>query len=172
MVDSLSKRYSACGCRIGVLASKNRFFMDNIIKLCQSRLCVPLLEQVMSTAITEVPNSYIENVRNTYEKRRNTLIEGLQSIEGVKCSIPGGAFYIIASLPVNDSEHFTKWLVSKYKLNGETVMLTPASKFYGIEGKGVNEVRISYCLNEDKLKRAVTIIDSALKEYKRLYDAF
>lgn len=172
MVDSLSKRYSACGCRIGVLASKNRLFMDNIMKLCQSRLCVPILEQVMSTAITEVPKSYIENVRSIYESRRNVLIEGLQSIEGVKCSIPGGAFYIIASLPINDSEHFAKWLVSKYRLNGETVMLAPASKFYGIEGKGLNEVRLSYCLEEEKLKRAVTILDEALKEYKKLYDVF
>lgn len=172
MVDSLSKRYSACGCRIGVLASKNRLFMDNIMKLCQSRLCVPILEQVMSTAITEVPKSYIENIRSIYESRRNVLIEGLQSIEGVKCSIPGGAFYIIASLPINDSEHFAKWLVSKYSLNGETVMLAPASKFYGIEGKGLNEVRLSYCLEEEKLKRAVTILDEALKEYKKLYDVF
>lgn len=172
MVDSLSKRYSACGCRIGVLASKNRLFMDNIMKLCQSRLCVPILEQIMATAITDVPASYIENVRTTYEKRRNVLIEGLQSIEGVKCSIPGGAFYVIASLPINDSEHFAKWLVSKYSLDGETVMLAPASKFYGIEGKGLNEVRLSYCLDENKLKRAVNIIKEALNEYKKLYDVY
>lgn len=170
MVDSLSKRYSACGCRIGVLASKNRHFMDDIMKLCQSRLCVPLLEQVMATAITEVPEDYVKNVRDTYEKRRNVLIEGLQSIDGVTCSIPGGAFYIIAKLPVNDSEHFAKWLVSRFKYEGKTVMVAPAAKFYGIDGKGQNEVRLSYCLDEDKLKTAVTILREGLAEYNKLYN--
>lgn len=169
VIDSLSKRYSACGCRIGVLASKNRSFMDNILKLCQSRLCVPILEQVMATAITEIPSTYITSVRDTYEKRRNVLIKGLQSVEGVQCSIPGGAFYIMAKLPVNDSEHFAKWLVSKYDLDGQTVMLAPASKFYGIDNKGLNEVRLSYCLNEEKLLKAIEILRTGLEKYNSLY---
>lgn len=169
MVDSLSKRYSACGCRIGVLASKNRLLMDNVLKLCQSRLCVPLLEQVLSTAIVDVPKEYISNVKSIYEQRRNVLIDGLRSIDGVTCSKPGGAFYVIAKLPVNDSEHFAKWLVSKFSLNGETVMLAPASKFYGIEGKGVNEVRLSYCIGEDKLRRAILILKEGLSKYNELY---
>lgn len=169
MIDSLSKRYSACGCRIGVLASKNRTFTDNIMKLCQSRLCVPLIEQIMATAILDVPKTYTKQMKDVYEKRRNILIEGLQSIEGVSCSIPGGAFYIMATLPVNDSEHFTKWLVSRYSYNGKTVMLAPASKFYGIEGKGVNEVRLSYCLSEEKLLEAIEILRASLVEYNKLY---
>lgn len=171
MVDSLSKRYSACGCRVGVLASKNRGFMDNVLKLCQSRLCIPTLEQVMASAILDVSNEYLSSIKDTYEERRNVLIEGLQSIPGVTCSIPGGAFYIMAKLPVNDSEHFAKWLVSKYSLNGKTVMMAPASKFYGIENKGVNEVRLSYCLDKSDLKLAVEIIREGLATYNKIYNS-
>ena len=169
MVDSLSKRYSACGCRVGVLASKNRSFMDNVLKLCQSRLCIPTFEQIMASAILDVSTEYLSSIKDIYEERRNILIEGLQSIPGVTCSIPGGAFYIMVQLPVNDSEHFSKWLVSKYNLNGKTVMMAPASKFYGIDDKGINEVRLSYCLDKDDLKLAVEIIREGLSTYNKIY---
>lgn len=170
LVDSLSKRYSACGCRIGVLASKNRDFMNNVLKLCQSRLCIPTIEQVMASAILDVSNDYLSSIRDTYEKRRNVLLKGLQSIDGVSCSTPGGAFYVMAKLPVKDSEHFSKWLVSNFNLNGKTIMMAPASKFYGIDNTGLDEVRLSYCLDCNDLKLAVEILREGLKTYNSIYN--
>ena len=170
LIDSLSKRYSACGARIGVIASKNRQLMDNILKLGQSRLCIPLLEQIMASSILEVPKEYIVNTQILYEKRRNAVIEALSKVDGVQFSNPRGAFYIIVRLPIKDSDHFSKWLLSDYSLNGETIMVAPAAKFYGIEGYGLNEIRISYCLDEAVLIRGINILNEALIEYKKSFN--
>ena len=170
LIDSLSKRYSACGARIGVIASKNRELMDNILKLGQSRLCIPLLEQIMASSILEVPKEYIINTQRLYEKRRNAVIDALSKVDGVQFSNPRGAFYIIVRLPIKDSDHFSKWLLSDYSLNGETIMVAPAAKFYGIEGYGLNEIRISYCLDEAVLIRGINILNEALIEYKKSFN--
>lgn len=166
IIDSVSKRYSACGCRIGVMLSKNRELMNNALKLGQSRLCIPTIEQVMASAIKDVPQSYLDNALAKYESRRNTLIAGLNSINGVVCSNPKGAFYIMAKLPVEDSEHFSKWLLSEFSHNNKTVMMAPASSFYGSLNKGIDEVRLSYVIEEDKLNEAVEILSLGIKKYQ------
>lgn len=167
MVDSISKRYSSCGARIGVLASKKRNIIDNVLKLCQARLCVPYIEQVMASAVSEVSEDYILNAKTEYEKRRNALFNGLSSIEGVKCISPGGAFYIMVKLPVEDSEDFAKWILTNFNVDGETIMVAPGSGFYSTEGLGKNEVRISYCLDVDKINRFIHILKLGLEEYNR-----
>ena len=170
LIDSLSKRYSACGARVGIIASKNRELMDNVLKLGQSRLAIPTLEQVMASSILEVPEEYILETQKLYESRRNAVIDALSKVEGVQCSNPRGAFYIMVRLPVKDSDHFAKWILSDFEYEGETVMVAPAAKFYGIEGHGLNEVRLSYCLDEAVLVRAVKILEKALVEYKKQFD--
>ena len=170
LIDSLSKRYSACGARVGIIASKNRELMDNVLKLGQSRLSIPTLEQVMASSILEVPEEYIIETQKLYERRRNAVIDALSKVEGVKCSNPRGAFYIMVRLPVKDSDHFAKWILSDFDYEGETVMVAPAAKFYGIEGYGLNEVRLSYCLDEAVLVKAVNILEKALIEYKKIYE--
>lgn len=170
LIDSLSKRYSACGARVGIIASKNKELMDNVLKLGQSRLSIPTLEQVMASSILQVPQEYIEETQKLYESRRNAVIEALSKVEGVKCSNPRGAFYIMVRLPVKDSDHFAKWILSDFDYEGETVMVAPAAKFYGIDGYGLNEVRLSYCLDEAVLVRAVKILEKALEEYKKKFD--
>lgn len=170
LIDSLSKRYSACGARVGIIASKNRELMDNVLKLGQSRLSIPTLEQVMASSILEVPEEYIIETQKLYERRRNAVIDALSKVEGVKCSNPRGAFYIMVRLPVKDSDHFAKWILSDFDYEGKTVMVAPAAKFYGIEGYGLNEVRLSYCLDEAVLVNAVNILEKALIEYKKIYE--
>ncbi|MDU4892276.1 MAG: pyridoxal phosphate-dependent aminotransferase [Clostridium sp.] len=170
LIDSLSKRYSACGARVGIIASKNRELMDNVLKLGQSRLSIPTLEQVMASSILEVPEEYIVETQKLYERRRNAVIDALSKVEGVKCSNPRGAFYIMVRLPVKDSDHFAKWILSDFDYEGKTVMVAPAAKFYGIEDYGLNEVRLSYCLDEAVLVNAVNILEKALIEYKKIYE--
>ncbi len=170
LIDSLSKRYSACGARVGVIAAKDKELMDNVLKLGQSRLCIPLLEQVMAASILSVPEQYILDTQKLYENRRNAVIEALSKVEGVQCSNPKGAFYIMVRLPVKDSDHFSKWILSDFECEGETVMVAPAAKFYGIDGQGLNEVRLSYCLDEAVLVKAVNILEKALEKYKTLFD--
>ena len=165
ITDSISKRYSACGARIGCVVSKNKDIMNNILKLCQSRLSVATLEQVGAAALAKVSKSYMENVIKEYEKRRDIVYNALVAIEGVKCSKPGGAFYIIASLPVDDSEDFCKWLLSDFSHDGGTVMFAPASGFYASKGLGKNEIRISYVLKEEDLVKAMAILKEALRVY-------
>lgn len=170
LIDSLSKRYSACGARVGIIASKNRELMDNVLKLGQSRLSIPTLEQVMASSILEVPEEYIVETQKLYERRRNAVIDALSKVEGVKCSNPRGAFYIMVRLPVKDSDHFAKWILSDFDYEGKTVMVAPAAKFYGIEDYGLNEVRLSYCLDEAVLVNAMNILEKALIEYKKIYE--
>ncbi|BFN04601.1 pyridoxal phosphate-dependent aminotransferase [Clostridium tetani] len=168
IIDSISKRYSACGARIGALICKNRNVTENFMKMCQARLSVSSLDQVGAANLINVPKSYIEEVRIEYEKRRNILYEGLCDIPGVHCEKPSGAFYIIAKLPIDNSDDFTKWMLKDFQYNNKTVMITPAEGFYTTEGLGKDEVRLSYCINSQDLKESMLILKKALEEYNKL----
>ena len=165
LVDSISKRFSACGARIGLVASKNRDIIASILKLCMSRLCVPTLEQIGAEALYSVPQSYFDTVRDEYRTRRDIVFNALSNMDGVLCEKPHGAFYIVAKLPVDDAEKFAIWLLETYDNDGETVMFAPAAGFYATPGLGIDEVRIAYILNQNALKRAMEILDAALSVY-------
>ncbi|WP_027632138.1 pyridoxal phosphate-dependent aminotransferase [Clostridium hydrogeniformans] len=169
LIDSISKRYSACGARIGLVASKNTVLINQILKLCQSRLCVPTIEQIAAANLINTPESYFTKVKAEYERRRNIMFEGLMDIEGVICKKPTGAFYVVAKLPVENAEHFAKWLLTDYSYDNKTVMVAPAEGFYATEGLGKDEIRLSYCLNIDDLKDAMNILKNALSKYKEDY---
>ena len=165
VVDSVSKRYSMCGVRIGAMISRNKEVMTTALKLAQARLSPPLLGQIAGEAALETPDSYFENVSKEYVERRDILVDGLNSIDGVFCPKPGGAFYAVAQLPVNDTEKFCQWMLEDFSFEGETVMMAPASGFYSTPGKGKNEVRLAYVLEKDKLKKAIRCLAEALKVY-------
>ncbi|MFN2262020.1 MAG: pyridoxal phosphate-dependent aminotransferase [Psychroflexus sp.] len=168
MVDSVSKRYSMCGARIGCLVSKNREVMMTALKFAQARLSPPTFAQIASEAALDTQDAYFEEVNQEYTERRNTLIEALESIEGVKVAKPKGAFYCIAELPVADTEDFAKWLLSEYEMNGETVMVAPAAGFYSTPNTGMNQIRIAYVLEKQRLLKAVSILKMALETYQKL----
>lgn len=167
LLDSLSKRYSLCGARLGVIISKNPELIKGITKLAQVRLSGGLIDQEMASHLTEVPDSYIEDVKNEYKKRRDVLYEGLTAIEGVEMSVPEGAFYTMVTLPVENAEEFSIFLLKDLRVDNETVMLAPGAGFYATEGEGKNQVRIAYILNTEDLKRAINIIKIGLEEYKK-----
>ncbi len=166
MIDSVSKRYSMCGARIGCVVSKNKAFMETALKFAQARLSPPTFAQIASEAALDTPDSYFENVINEYTERRNTLVEALKNIDGIKVGIPKGAFYCIAELPIEDADDFAKWLLESYDYNGETVMIAPAAGFYSTPNTGLNQVRIAYVLKKENLLKAVTILEKALKAYQ------
>ena len=165
VADSVSKRYSMCGVRIGAMISRNKEVMSTALKLAQARLSPPLLGQIAGEAALETPDSYFEEVSKEYIERRDILVDGLNSIEGVFCPKPGGAFYAVAQLPVKDSDKFCQWMLEEFELEGETVMMAPASGFYSTPEKGKNEVRLAYVLEKEKLKKAVRCLNEALKVY-------
>ncbi|MCF6213543.1 MAG: pyridoxal phosphate-dependent aminotransferase [Flavobacteriaceae bacterium] len=165
MIDSVSKRYSMCGARIGCIVSKNKTFISTALKFAQARLSPPTYAQIASEAALETPQEYFDAVKKEYVSRRNTLITALQEIEGVKVSTPKGAFYCVVELPVKDADHFAQWLLEDFNLNNETVMVAPASGFYSTPGEGKNQVRIAYVLKKSALISAVSILKSALKSY-------
>lgn len=166
MIDSVSKRYSMCGARIGYLVSKNKSFIKTALKFAQARLSPPTLAQIASEAALSTPQSYFDGVINDYVSRRNTLISELEKIDGVKVAKPKGAFYCIAELPVKSADNFAKWLLEKFDIDKETVMVAPAAGFYSTPGVGLNQIRIAYVLNENSLIKAVNILNEALKVYK------
>ncbi|MGB0981285.1 MAG: pyridoxal phosphate-dependent aminotransferase [Winogradskyella sp.] len=166
IIDSVSKRYSMCGARIGYLVSKNKSFIKTAIKFAQARLSPPTLAQIASEAALLTPQSYFDDVKDEYVKRRNTLIEGLEKIEGVKVAKPNGAFYCIAELPVKNADDFARWLLESFSFENSTIMVAPAAGFYSTKGVGENQIRIAYVLNEASLKTAVNILKEALKIYK------
>lgn len=168
LIDSISKRYSACGARIGLVASKNKQLINQILKLCQSRLCCPTIEQLAAANLINTPQEYFDEVKKEYEKRRNIMHEGLSSISGVICEKPTGAFYIMAKLPIKDADDFAKWILTDFSYDNKTVMFAPAEGFYATEGLGKNEIRLSYCLNCEDLKDAMNILAAALKQYIEL----
>ncbi|MDY2586983.1 pyridoxal phosphate-dependent aminotransferase [Winogradskyella aquimaris] len=166
VIDSVSKRYSMCGARIGYLVSKNREVIKTALKFAQARLSPPTLAQIASEAALETPQSYFDDVKAEYVKRRNILIEGLENIPGVKVAKPNGAFYCIAELPVKNSDDFARWLLESFEYENSTVMVAPAAGFYSTPGVGRNQIRIAYVLNENSLKIAIKILEEALKVYK------
>lgn len=165
IIDSVSKRYSMCGARIGFLVSKNKEFIATALKFAQARLSPPTYAQIASEAALDTPDSYFEEVKTEYVARRNLLIAELEKIEGIKIARPQGAFYCIAELPIKDADHFAQWLLEEFRVDNETVMVAPAAGFYATEGLGKNQIRIAYVLDQDSLKRAVKIIGEALKSY-------
>ena len=165
VIDSVSKRYSMCGARIGCIVSKNIEFMNTAMKFAQARLSPPTLAQIASTAAMDTGKDYFDKILKEYNKRRVILVNGLKKIPGVKVSEPKGAFYCIAELPVNDSEDFAKWLLENYDLDKKTIMIAPAGGFYSTPNSGKNQVRIAYVLNENDLKTSIEILRTGLIEY-------
>jgi aspartate aminotransferase len=165
VVDSISKRFSCCGARIGAVISRNKKVIQSVIKFAQARLCPPTLEQKMALAAYRMSRDYFDPVQKEYQHRRDVLFEGLKDIPGILIRKPQGAFYFIVKLPIEDSEHFVRWMLTDFQLDNETVMVAPAQGFYSTPGKGVDEVRIAYVLKEDHLKRAITIFKAGLEEY-------
>tara|TARA_R110000868_G_scaffold268667_2_gene527891 strand:- start:132 stop:1358 length:1227 start_codon:yes stop_codon:yes gene_type:complete len=165
VIDSVSKRYSMCGARIGFIITRNKVLRSIILKFMQARLSPPTYAQIASEAALETPQGYFDDVISAYVSRRNVLIEGLNQINGVKVITPQGAFYCIVELPVKDSDKFAQWLLEDFNLNNETVMVAPAAGFYATEGLGKNQIRIAYVLEENILKRAIHILSEALKQY-------
>jgi aspartate aminotransferase len=165
LVDSVSKRYSECGIRIGALVTKNKAVRQNVMKFCQARLSPPLLGQIAAEASIDTPEEYMLEMYNEYVERRKYLIDGLNRIPGVYSPIPMGAFYTVARLPVDDSDRFCSWLLSDFEYNGETIMMAPASGFYTTPDIGRDEVRIAYVLDKEDLKKALVVLQKALEAY-------
>ena len=165
MVDSVSKRYSMCGVRVGALVSKNKEVISTALKFAQARLSPPGLGQIAGEASIDTPADYFENVNREYTARRNFLVEGLNKIPGVYCPRPKGAFYTIVKLPVDDSDKFAQWLLEDFEYKNQTVMIAPASGFYSTPGSGKDEARIAYVLKTEDLKKSIEILDEALKVY-------
>jgi aspartate aminotransferase len=170
MVDSVSKRYSMCGARIGALVSRNQELMATALKFAQARLSPPSFGQVAGEAALDTPDSYFEEVIGEYLDRRNRLVEGLNSIEGVYCPKPSGAFYCIAELPVDDADDFCQWMLEHFSYENQTVMMAPASGFYSNPETGKNQVRVAYVLEEASLEKAVECLRMGLKAYVEKYD--
>ena len=165
LIDSVSKRYSECGIRIGALITKNEQVRKAVMKFCQARLSPPLIGQIAAEASLDVPEEYTRDVYDEYVERRKCLIDGLNRIPGVYSPIPMGAFYTVAKLPIDDCDRFCAWCLSDFNYEGETVMMAPASGFYTTPGSGKNEVRISYTLNKEDLQRALVVLRKALEVY-------
>lgn len=165
MIDSVSKRYSMCGARIGALISKNKEVMTSALKFAQARLSPPTLAQIASEAALDTPQSYFDDVVEEYVERRDITVNGLNSIPGVFCPNPKGAFYCVARFPVDDTETFCQWLLEEFDYEGATVMMAPASGFYSTPGMGKQEARIAYVLNKESLAKSIKILEEALKVY-------
>lgn len=165
LLDTISKRYSACGARIGALVTKNQEVYTAALKLAQARLSPPTFEQILGEAACDLPADYFDSVLAEYELRRNTLIGRLQQIAGVVVPNPGGAFYVMVQLPITDADHFCQWLLSDFQHEGATLMMAPASGFYATPGKGKNEVRLAYVLNVADINKSADILEAALKVY-------
>lgn len=167
LLDSMSKRYSLCGARVGALVSLNADLMAGVLRIAQGRLASGTIDQAIAAKLVDVPDSYIQEVHDEYDKRRNALYEGLKDVPGVVIPKPEGAFYTIVGLPVADAEDFCKWLLTDFRDNNETLMIAPAAGFYATPGKGKNEVRIAYVLNTESIKRCVELLTKALTLYPK-----
>jgi len=165
LVDSVSKRYSLCGVRIGAIVSKNKMVMTAVLRYAQARLCSPAYGQIAAEGALATPKSYFEAVRKEYMKRRDVLISSLSKMDGVICPNPMGAFYVVAQLPVDDSDKFAKWLLEDFQYEKQTVMVAPAAGFYATKGLGTTQVRIAYVLKEEDLRSAMKCLEVALKQY-------
>ena len=169
VIDSTSKRYSMCGIRIGCIVSKNLKVLSAVLKFAQARLSPPTFGQVAGEAALSTPNEYFIEVIKEYEQRRNLLVERLNSIEGVFCPKPSGAFYVIARLPVENAEHFAQWLLEDFDFQNQTIMVAPANGFYFTKSRGLNEVRIAYVLNKESLNKSVDCLEEALRLYSNIF---
>nr|WP_288812381.1 pyridoxal phosphate-dependent aminotransferase [uncultured Sphingobacterium sp.] len=163
--DTVSKRYSACGARIGCIITKNKALYQTALKFAQARLSPSMEGQIAGEAAVDTPDSYFEAVSKEYTARRDSLVSGLNAIEGVYSPNPGGAFYVVAKLPIDNSDKFCQWMLEEFSYNNETVMMAPATGFYSTEGAGTNEVRLAYVLNQDDLKNALACLEKALEIY-------
>jgi aspartate aminotransferase len=165
LLDSISKRYSACGARIGAMISKNKDIMTAALKFAQARLSPPSYGQIGAEAALDTPASYFEAVKKEYVSRRDFVVSSLNKMNGVFCPKPSGAFYCIARLPIDNADRFCQWLLEEFNLDSKTVMLAPATGFYSTPGAGFNEVRIAYVLKNEDLKNAMACLEEALKQY-------
>ena len=165
IMDTVSKRYSACGARLGCLITKNKEVIASALKFAQARLSPGMVEQIAGAAAVDTPDSYFEAVNKEYTLRRDTLVSRLNAIEGVFCPNPGGAFYVVAKFPIDDADVFCQWMLESFSNHGETVMMAPATGFYSTPGSGKNEVRMAYVLNTEDLNKAMDCLEIALKEY-------
>ncbi len=163
--DTVSKRYSACGARLGCLLTKNKELYNVALKFAQARLSPPAVAQIAATAAVDTPDSYFEAVSKEYTARRDTLVSGLNKISGVYCPNPGGAFYVVAKLPIDNADKFCQWMLESFSYENQTVMLAPATGFYSTPGAGINEVRMAYVLNQSDLKSAIRCLEEALSQY-------
>lgn len=167
LTDTISKRYSACGARMGALVTKNKAVMETVLKFAQARLSPPGFAQILGEAATELPADYFDGTRAEYKNRRDALVSRLNAMEGVFCPNPGGAFYAMASLPVDDAEDFCKWLLEEFSFENQTLMMAPAPGFYATPGLGKNEVRLAYVLNVQEIEKAMNCLEKALKVYPK-----
>jgi aspartate aminotransferase len=165
LMDTISKRYSACGARIGALVTHNKDVLNTVMKFAQARLSPPEFGQILGEAAVDLPSDYFEKPKAEYQLRRDTIVKRLKNIPGVFCPNPGGAFYAMASLPIDDADVFCQWLLESFNYNGATLMLAPATGFYGTEGLGKNEVRLAYVLNVDAINNAMDCLEKALEQY-------
>ena len=169
VIDSVSKRSSACGARVGLLISKNKEFMAQAMKWCQCRLCSATVDQVGAAALYTLDPSYFDAVREEYRLRRDTMVSKLKAIPGVICEMPKGAFYVMASLPIDDADKFQMWLLNEYNNQGETVLFACGEPFYATPGTGKNEVRLAYTINAGDISRAIDILAAAIEEYNKTH---
>ena len=167
IVDSVSKRFSACGARVGCVVTKNKELQAALLKFCQSRLAVATIDQLGAAALYKVDHKFFRDCKEEYKARRDTLMQGLKKIPGVMVEEPMGAFYVMASLPVDDSDKFQRWLLEEFDDHGDTVMFAPGAPFYETPGKGINEVRIAYVLENDKLIRAIDLLAKGIARYQK-----
>ena len=165
LMDTISKRYSACGGRIGALVTKNQAVLDAVMKFAQARLSPPSFAQIAGEAAIDLPENYFDTIKEEYLRRRDAVVSRLNAMPGVTCPNPGGAFYAVVELPIADSDHFCQWLLESFEHNGATVMMAPATGFYQTPGLGKKEVRIAYVLNEDAIHKAMDCLEVALKVY-------
>jgi len=169
VVDSISKRFSSCGARVGAVVTRNEELYQSLLKFAQARLCPPSVEQKAALAAYRMGLDYFQPVREEYEKRRDILFEGLKDIPGIVIHKPQGAFYIIVRLPIKDAEHFVKWMLTDFFLDKKTVMVAPAQGFYCSPGKGKDEVRIAYVLKEEDLRQAIDVFKEGLNKYMSVF---
>lgn len=165
IIDTVSKRYSACGARLGCLITKNKAFIQAALKFAQARLSPGMIEQIAATAAIDTPDSYFQEVNQEYTMRRNTLVSRLNAMDGVFCPNPGGAFYVVARLPIDNADKFCQWILESFAYEGSTVMMAPATGFYSTKDAGKNEVRMAYVLNRDDLNKAMDCVEKALTQY-------
>lgn len=165
LMDSVSKRYSMCGVRVGAMVTKNKEVLEAAMKFAQARLCPPSFGQIAGEAALNTPKEYFDEVYEEYIQRRNFMVEALNKMDGVYCPLPKGAFYTVVKLPVDDTDKFAQWMLEEFEYNNQTVMVAPASGFYSTPGKGKQEVRIAYVLNKEELKNAMETLEQALKAY-------